>query len=88
MKEQGVFVAHCPQSNMNLSSGIAPIKGYLQEGQQVGLGTDVAGGAHLSLFRAMTEAIQCSKLRWRLVGHQGRREILWSSGQLRARLRL
>lgn len=67
MKEQGVFVAHCPQSNMNLSSGIAPIKGYLQEGQQVGLGTDVAGGAHLSLFRAMTEAIQCSKLRWRLV---------------------
>ena len=67
MKEQGVFIAHCPQSNMNLSSGIAPIKRYLQEGQQVGLGTDVAGGAHLSLFRAMTEAIQCSKLRWRLV---------------------
>ena len=33
----------------------------------MGLGTDVAGGAHLSLFRAMTEAIQCSKLRWRLV---------------------
>lgn len=67
LKQQGVFIAHCPQSNMNLSSGIAPIKRYLQEGQQVGLGTDVAGGAHLSLFRAMTEAIQCSKLRWRLV---------------------
>ncbi|WP_270912891.1 amidohydrolase family protein [Allofournierella sp. CML151] len=67
MKANGVFIAHCPQSNMNVSSGIAPIKSYLLEGQKVGLGSDVAGGAHLSIFRAMTDAIQCSKLRWRLV---------------------
>lgn len=67
MKQKGVFIAHCPQSNMNVSSGIAPIKSYLQEGQKVGLGSDVAGGAHLSIFRAMTDAVQCSKLRWRLV---------------------
>lgn len=67
MKENGVFIAHCPQSNMNVSSGIAPVKQYLQEGQKVGLGSDVAGGAHLSILRAMTDAIQCSKLRWRLV---------------------
>lgn len=67
MKQNGVFIAHCPQSNMNVSSGIAPVKSYLLEGQKVGLGSDVAGGAHLSIFRAMTDAIQCSKLRWRLV---------------------
>lgn len=67
MKQNGVFIAHCPQSNMNVSSGIAPVKQFLQEGQKVGLGSDVAGGAHLSIFRAMTDAIQCSKLRWRLV---------------------
>ena len=67
MKRNGVFIAHCPQSNMNVSSGIAPVKQFLREGQKVGLGSDVAGGAHLSLFRAMTDAIQCSKLRWRLV---------------------
>ena len=67
MKENGVFIAHCPQSNMNVSSGIAPVKQYLQEGQKVGLGSDVAGGVHLSILRAMTDAIQCSKLRWRLV---------------------
>lgn len=70
MKQNGVFIAHCPQSNMNVSSGIAPIKSYLEEGQKVGLGSDVAGGAHLSIFRAMTDAIQCSKLRWRLVDQQ------------------
>lgn len=70
MKQNGVFIAHCPQSNMNVSSGIAPIKSYLAEGQKVGLGSDVAGGAHLSIFRAMTDAIQCSKLRWRLVDQE------------------
>lgn len=67
MKEQGVFLAHCPQSNMNVSSGIAPVRTWLNEGQKAGLGSDVAGGAHLSIFRAMTDAIQCSKLRWRMV---------------------
>lgn len=67
LKENGVFIAHCPQSNMNVSSGIAPVRTFLREGQRVGLGSDVAGGAHLSIFRAMTDAIQCSKLRWRLV---------------------
>lgn len=67
MKENGVFIAHCPQSNMNVSSGIAPVRQFLREGQHVGLGSDVAGGAHLSIFRAMTDAIQASKLRWRLV---------------------
>ena len=67
MKENGVFIAHCPQSNINVSSGIAPVKNYLKEGQKVGLGSDVAGGAHLSIFRDMTDAIQSSKLRWRLV---------------------
>ena len=67
MKERGVYIAHCPQSNSNLSSGIAPIRRYLDEGLHVGLGCDIAGGTVLSIFRAMAEAIQVSKLRWRLV---------------------
>ena len=67
MKERGIFVAHCPQSNTNLSSGIAPIREFLEEEISVGLGCDIAGGASLSIFRAMVDAIQVSKLRWRLV---------------------
>ncbi|NLV57943.1 MAG: amidohydrolase family protein [Clostridiales bacterium] len=66
LKESGTFVAHCPQSNANLASGIAPLRTYLREGLSVGLGSDIAGGAHSSIFRAMSDAIQFSKLRWRL----------------------
>ena len=66
MKENGVFVAHCPESNMNLSSGIAPVRRFLNKGLQVGLGSDVAAGTTLNLFRAMAEAVRVSKLRWRL----------------------
>lgn len=67
LKDKGVFIAHCPQSNTNIASGIAPIRKYLRNGLHVGLGSDVAGGCHTSIFRAMSDAIQVSKLYWRLI---------------------
>ena len=67
MKNNGVFICHCPASNMNVASGIAPIRTYLDRGLKVGLGSDVAGGQTESLFRTITDTIQVSKLRWRLV---------------------
>lgn len=67
MKKNNVFIAHCPQSNENLSSGIAPVRKFLDMGIPTGLGCDVAGGHVTSIFRAMADAIQVSKLRWRLV---------------------
>ncbi len=67
MKKNGVFAVHCPQSNMNVIAGIAPARKYLDMGLKIGLGSDMAGGATESIFRAMTDAVQVSKLRWRLV---------------------
>lgn len=66
MKENGVYIAHSPESNLNLASGVAPVSKYLALGLNVGLATDIAGGSHESMFRAMMHAIQVSKLRWRL----------------------
>ncbi len=66
MRRNGVFIAHSPESNMNLSSGAAPVNVFLDNGLRVGLATDVAGGSHVSMLRAMMHAIQASKLRWRL----------------------
>lgn len=70
IKRQLVFIAHCPQSNTNLASGIAPLRTYLRNDLKVGLGSDVAGGFSSSIFRAMTDAIQMSKLRWRLIDQE------------------
>ncbi len=64
MKRRGVMVAHCPTSNINLASGIAPIHRFLEEGVPVGLGSDVSGGHDFSIFRMMVYAVQMSKLRY------------------------
>lgn len=69
MKERGVYVAHCPESNANLSSGVAPIRKFLEEGIRVGLGSDIAAGSTENMFRAMAQAIQVSKLLWRMQDH-------------------
>lgn len=67
MRKNGVFVAHCPASNMNLTSGIAPIRKYLDLGLNIGLGSDIAGGHSDSIFRAITDSIQVSKMYFRMV---------------------
>ena len=64
MRENGVYAVHCPTSNCNLGSGIAPVRRFLQEGVPVALGSDIAGGHHLSLFRVMQYAVEMSKLRY------------------------
>ena len=61
MKRRGVMVAHCPTSNLNLASGLAPVRQFLDEGVPVGLGSDISGGHDLSIFRMMVYATQVSK---------------------------
>ena len=62
MKRRGVMVAHCPTSNLNIASGLAPIRSFLDEGIPVGLGSDISGGHDLNIFRMMVYAIQVSKM--------------------------
>jgi guanine deaminase len=66
MKRNGVMVAHCPTSNFNLSSGIAPVRSFLDEGLRVGLGSDISGGHDLNMFRMLVYAIQVSKMHYQL----------------------
>ena len=64
MKQNDVMVAHCPTSNLNIASGLAPIRRFLDEGLRVGLGSDISGGHDLSIFRMMVFAIQISKMHY------------------------
>ena len=64
IKRRGVMVAHCPASNLNVSTAIAPIRQFFEEGLRVGLGSDVSGGHNLNIFRVMVYAIQASKLHY------------------------
>jgi guanine deaminase len=66
LRDNGVYVVHCPTSNCNLASGIAPIRRFLQAGIPVVLGSDIAAGHHLSIFRVMQYAVQMSKLQYAL----------------------
>lgn len=63
MKEAGVTVVHCPDSNVNVCSGTAPVRAMLEEGLKVALGSDIAGGDHLSMFDVTASAIRASKVR-------------------------
>lgn len=64
IKRRGVMVAHCPTSNFNVASGMAPIRKFLDKGIRVGLGSDISGGHNLSIFQMMVYAIQVSKMQY------------------------
>ncbi len=70
IRDGGVMVAHCPTSNFNVASGMAPIRTYLDEGISVGLGSDISGGHDLSIFRMMVYAIQVSKMHYQRSNHE------------------
>jgi 5-methylthioadenosine/S-adenosylhomocysteine deaminase len=60
LANQGVKVAHDPESNMKLGAGVAPLPAMLTRGIEVGLGTDgCASNNNLDLFGEMG---MCAKL--------------------------
>lgn len=64
LSKNQVFIAHSPNSNSNLASGIAPIRRLLKAGIPIGLASDISGGHSLSMCSVMVEAGQVSNMKW------------------------
>ena len=63
LKNKGVGAGHCPQSNMKLASGTAPVPTMLAKDLAVGLGTDgAASNNDLSMWEEMDSAAKLHKL--------------------------
>ncbi|MCG8685178.1 MAG: amidohydrolase, partial [Desulfobacterales bacterium] len=63
IKERKASVIHCPESNMKLASGIAPVPKMLEAGITVGLGTDgPASNNNHDLFSEMNTAAKLHKV--------------------------
>ena len=63
MKSSGASIAYNPDSNLKLSSGIAPITRYRKQGIRVAFGTDgAASNNDLSIFGAMDIGTKLQKL--------------------------
>ena len=63
MARSGVLAVHCADSNVGICSGTAPVRTMLQEGVQVALGSDIAGGTQLFMPQVAAASIRASKVR-------------------------
>ncbi len=57
-----VMPVHCPDSNLNLTSGLMPARKMLNAGVRIGLGSDVGAGHALFMPQVIVRAIQVSKM--------------------------
>ena len=63
LKDFDVKIAHNPESNMKLASGVAPIPELLRQGITVGIGTDgCASNNNLDMFQEMDTAAKLHKV--------------------------
>ncbi len=63
LRKREAGIVHCPQSNMKLSSGTAPVPAMLKAGMRLGLGTDgAASNNDLNLWEEMDTAAKLHKL--------------------------
>jgi len=62
LSRRGARIAHCPNSNLFLGSGLFRLHHVLESGVVVGLGTDIGAGTTPSMFTAMSDAYKVQQV--------------------------
>lgn len=62
MADRQIMAAHCPFSNADLASGIAPVAKLLQSKVPVGLASDISGGHELYMPKVIAMTAELAKL--------------------------
>ena len=62
LKDKNIYIAHCVASNSNISSGMMPLRKYLDLDMLIGLGSDISGGHTLDMRENIVLTIQVSKI--------------------------
>jgi guanine deaminase len=57
----GAAIAHCPLSNTYFAGRVLPVRRAIDRSVRIGLGTDVAGGAHPGLLPQASYAVSASR---------------------------
>ncbi|HEU4520541.1 MAG TPA: guanine deaminase [Thermoanaerobaculia bacterium] len=62
LSRRGSRIAHCPNSNLFLGSGLFRLHHVLRSGVGVGLGSDIGAGTTPSMFNAMADAYKVQQV--------------------------
>ncbi|MGZ8866818.1 MAG: guanine deaminase [Thermoanaerobaculia bacterium] len=62
LSRRGTRIAHCPNSNLFLGSGLFRLHHVIESGVGVGLGSDIGAGTTPSMFNAMADAYKVQQV--------------------------
>ena len=63
LKKHHGFAIHCPDATTNVIAGIMKTGSLLDEGVNIAIGSDIAAGQYLGIYRGISSAVRLSKIK-------------------------
>ena len=63
LKKHNSMAVHCPDATTNIIADIMPLARMHDEGVNIAIGSDIAGGHGIAIYRQIARAVQLSKLK-------------------------
>lgn len=63
LKKHNSVAVHCPDATTNIIAGIMPLAHMHEEGVKIAIGSDIAGGHGIAIYKQIARAVQLSKLK-------------------------